>query len=449
MSKPNILFIMVDDHRYNAIRALGNTEVNTPNLDRLVREGTTLTHTYIMGSTSPAVCMPSRAMLLTGRSLFHAMTDEPINPYPIAEHVKMLPELFREAGYQTFGTGKWHNPRSNFARSFAGGGSIFFGGMSDHDAVPVFDYDPDGIYPDDKKYTAEKFSTELFGDEAIGFLQQQDGQQPFFLYTAFTAPHDPRTPPAEFAYDPDQITLPENFLPEHPFDNGEMRIRDEVLAPFPRTPDVIRQHIADYYGMITHLDAKVGQLLQTLDDQGLAENTLVVYTGDHGLAVGQHGLMGKQNLYDHSTRVPLILRGPGIPANQRHDALCYLYDLFPTLCELTDQPIPPTNEGNSLVSLIKGEKTTHRSSIFSVYQATRHIDAPGKYQRMVREGDYKLIAYAVDGNHRVQLFDLKNDPLEMHDLASDPAQQDRIAHLRQVLVAWQQEVDDPALQLTS
>lgn len=446
MSKPNILFIMVDDHRYSAIHALGNTEVKTPNLDRLVREGTTLTHTYIMGSTSGAVCMPSRAMMLTGRTLFHSATDEQKVPYPVPDHVKMLPELFREAGYQTFATGKWHNPRSNFARSFAGGGSIFFGGMSDHDAVPIYDYDPTGTYSDDQKYTTEKFSTEQFGDEAIGFLKQHDGQQPFFLYTAFTAPHDPRTPPAEYVYNPAQITLPDNFLAEHPFDNGEMKIRDELLAPFPRTPEVVRQHIADYYGMITHLDAKVGEILRTLDEKGLAENTIVIYTGDHGLAVGQHGLMGKQNLYDHSIRVPLLLRGPGIPAGQRRDALCYLFDLFPSLCEIANIAIPPTTEGNSLLPLIRGEKTLHRSSIFSAYQATRHLDAPGRYQRMIREGYYKLIEYYVDGVRQTQLFDLANDPSERYNLADDPSQSERIQHLRNVMAVWQLEVDDPALK---
>lgn len=441
MSRPNILFMIADDHRHSAIHALGNREVRTPTLDQLVQHGATLTHTYIMGSTSGAVCMPSRAMMLTGRSLFHSAETQQVNPYQIPEHARLLPEVFREQGYMTYGVGKWHNPRSAYARCFEGGANIFFGGMADHDKVPVHDFDATGQYPQDRQYIGSKFSTDLFGDAAIDFLESYAGERPFFLYVAFTAPHDPRTPPPEFGYDPADVSVPDSFLPEHPFDNGVLKIRDELLAPFPRTPGVIRQHIADYYGMISDLDDKIGQILTTLDGRGFSENTIVVYTADHGLAVGQHGLMGKQNLYDHSVRVPLIIKGPHVPSGVRRDALCYLYDIFPTLCELTDVPIPYSNEGQSLVSLITGARSTHRNSIFSAYQSG--LDKQPKYQRMLRSGRYKLIEYAVDGLRHTQLFDLEDDPSERFDLASDVRYQSQIIRLRQELASWQMEVDDP------
>lgn len=438
--------MIADDHRYDAIHALGNAEVNTPHLDQLVQRGTTLTHTYIMGSTSPAVCMPSRAMLLTGRSLFHACEAPATSkvPYAFPEQVKLLPELLRENGYHTHGIGKWHNPKSAHVRCFDSGEAIFFGGMSDHKQVPIHDFDPSGNYPPEKQYIGSKFSTDLFGDAAIDFLQSYDDEQPFCMYVAFTAPHDPRTPPPDFAYDPASVSVPENFLPEHLFDNGAMRLRDEVLAPFPRTPDVIQQHIADYYGMISHLDDKIGQILSALSDREDADNTIIVYTADHGLAVGQHGLLGKQNLYDHSMRVPLIIAGSTIPKNQRCDALCYLYDLFPTLCELADIDIPMSNEGHSLISLIDGTRQTQRESIFAAYQA--HIDnaVDNKYQRMVRMDAYKLIEYYVEGMRHTQLFNLADDPHEMMNLADDPAYTGRLEMMQDELAAWQKKVDDPA-----
>lgn len=445
MTKPNILFMIADDHRHNAINALDNTEVKTPHLDSLISQGTALTQTYIMGSTSPAVCMPSRAMLLSGRSLFHACEPSTQGPYTFPEHVKLLPELLRENGYHTHGIGKWHNPIEAYARSFDSGANIFFGGMSDHDKVPIHDFDTSGEYPPDSQYIGSKFSTDLFGDAAIEFLQTYGDEKPFCMYLAFTSPHDPRTPPAEFAYDPSQITVPANFLPEHPFDNGELHVRDEELAPFPRTESVIQQHIADYYGMISHQDDKIGQILNALASRDDADNTIVVYTADHGLAVGQHGLMGKQNLYDHSMRIPLIIKGPDIPSSQRLDTLCYLYDMFPTLCELTDMPIPATNEGNSLVNVIRGDKSQHRSSVFAAYQAKIDMPKDGKYQRMVRLGDFKLIEYVVDGNRQTQLFDLNADPHELNNLAEDSQFADQLTQLQQELATWQHVVDDPCL----
>ena len=447
MSQPNILFMIADDHRFDAIRARGNETVHTPNLDRLMAEGTCMTHTYIMGSTSGAVCMPSRGMLLTGRSLFHAAdAGDGRWKYPIPDRYPLLPEVFRQAGYTTYGIGKWHNERETFARCFEGGSKIFFGGMSDHDKVPTYDFDPTGEYPPEKQYIGDKFSTEMFGDAAINFLNNYEDEKPFFLYTAFTAPHDPRTPPPEYTalYPPESIPLPENFLPEHPFDNGELVVRDEKLAPHPRTPEVVQQHIADYYGMISHMDAKIGEILQALEDNGLADNTIVVYTVDHGLAVGQHGLMGKQNLYDHSMRVPLIVRGPGVPQDAQRSSLCYMYDINPTLCEMAGIPVPATVEGQSLLPIIQGDTSQHRSQIFSAYQNV--MGATDQYQRMVREGRYKLIEYFVDGNRNTQLFDLEDDPRETRNLAGDAQYEPQLQHLQQALNEWQHKVDDPTLE---
>ena len=237
---PNFLFLIADDHRHNAIGSLGNPAVHTPTLDALAAAGTALTSTYIMGSTSNAVCMPSRAMLLTGRSLFRVFAPNPdgVSTYPMDPEIPTFPQLLRTSGYRTYGVGKWHNERELFARSFDAGGSIFFGGMSDHDAVPLHDFDPGGVYPPEAMAVGDGFSTEIFVDTAIRLLHEHPADQPFCMYTAFTSPHDPRTPPPEFAakYPPADIELPPNFARMHPFDNGHLHGRDESLAAHPRDP---------------------------------------------------------------------------------------------------------------------------------------------------------------------------------------------------------------------
>ncbi|MEM6428763.1 MAG: sulfatase-like hydrolase/transferase [Deinococcota bacterium] len=449
MSTPNIIFMIADDHRHSAINAVGNPEVKTPHLDSLIEQGTTLSHTYIMGSTSPAVCLPSRAMQLSGRSLFNACqplnTTEAFPPYVFPEHIKLWPQLLREHGYHTHGIGKWHNPKAAYARCFDSGDAIFFGGMSDHYAVPIYDFDPSGEYSDDQCYTGEKFSTDLFTDAATDFLDSYAEDKPFAMYLAFTAPHDPRTPPEEFCYDPDGVSLPNNFMTTYPFDNGVMDIRDEELASYPRNEADIKQHIADYYGMISHLDDRIGQVLTALSKRNDAQNTIIVYTADHGLGVGQHALLGKQNMYEHSMRVPLIMAGPGIPKHQQRNALCYLYDIFPTLCELADVAIPASNEGNSLLPLVQGNKQSHRSSIFAAYQSNYHLPAGGSYQRMVRCGDYKLIEYHVKGQHTDQLFNLKRDPHELDNLADDSQFAELLESLRLELRSWQHLSNDTCL----
>jgi arylsulfatase A-like enzyme len=385
-----------------------------------------------MGGTSGAVCMPSRAMLLCGRTLFHL--DNKGASIPRA-HI-MLPELLRQKGYRTFGTGKWHNGKRAYARCFEDGGKILFGGMNDHMDLPVYDFDPKGEYPQESRYQEKTFSSVLFSNQAIKFLEGYASDEPFFLYVSYTAPHDPRMAPEDFTamYKSDKIPLPENFMPEHPFDNGELDIRDENLAPHPRTPEVIRKHIASYYAMISHLDFHIGRVLETLKRTGKADNTIIVFTGDNGLAVGQHGLLGKQNLYDHSVRVPLIFSGPGIPRNKVTDALCYLLDIYPTLCDLLGYSAPLSVEGSSLKDIINGKKEKIRERVFLAY---RHL------QRGLRTVDnWKLIKYHVSGKETTQLFNLNDDPWELNNLANDTSYQQRLKELTALLQADMEALDD-------
>ena len=432
-SLPNIVFLFTDDQRFNTIHALGNEAILTPNIDQLAREGISFTHAHIMGGTSGAICMPSRAMLMTGKSLFHLEMKGATIP---DDHV-MFPEILQDMGYKTFGTGKWHNGKQAYARCFTDGGKIFFGGMSNHLAVPCFDFDSSGTYPEEKKKTGEKFSSELFVDEAIHFLEAYTGDAPFFIYVSFTAPHDPRMAPDSFAnlYSSDEIELPSNFMVEHPFNNGEMKVRDEKLAPWPRTPEIIREHIAAYYAMITHTDQQIGRLLETIEMLGKKENTIVVFAGDNGLAVGQHGLMGKQNLYEHSVRVPLIFSGPGIPGNKRSDALCYLIDIFPTICDLVNTETPGGIEGKSLVPAFKNRKAKTRTELFYAYR---------NLQRGIRTSDnWKLIKYQVNNVETTQLFNLNTDPWEINNLAELPDYSDKLLEMVNLLDQSMKKYDDP------
>jgi len=450
--KPNIVFFFTDDQRFDTIHALGNECISTPNMDRLAASGTSFTHAHIPCGTSGAVCMPSRAMLHTGRTLFHIEGAGESIP---VEHTTMG-EALRGNGYRTFGTGKWHNGRESYHRSFTHGDEIFFGGMADHWNVPAYHYDPTGRYdascpvvdnpmgsnavrqrPCDHIHSG-RHSSEILRDAALSFLESGESDDPFFLYMAFLAPHDPRTMPQEFLemYCPDEMELPPNFLGGHPFDNGDMHIRDEMLAGFPRTPEEVRRHMAEYYAMISHLDAQIGQVLQALEDKGVLDDTIIVFAGDNGLAVGQHGLMGKQSCYDHSVRVPLIFAGPGIPQGSRTDARAYLLDIFPTLCDLAGVETPESVEGISLADAMRTPGTAVRDALYFAY-TDKH--------RAVRDDRHKLIEYVVNGRHSMtQLFDLAEDPWELTNLASDAAHAGTVDLLRAEMVRCRDAWDDQA-----
>jgi arylsulfatase A-like enzyme len=225
--------------------------------------------------------------------------------------------------------------------------------------------------------------------------------------------------------------LPKNFLPQHPFDNGHMTGRDENLASWPRTEDVIRDQLAEYYGLITHLDEHIGRVVKALKKSGHAKNTIIIYAADHGLAVGSHGLLGKQNIYEHSMGCPLVFAGPGIPKGGSTQAFSYLLDIFPTVCALTGIQGPSGIEGKNLQPIWQGKVDKVRDSIFLSFT---------KIQRSVRDERWKLIRYPRI-NH-TQLFDLKNDPHELHNLADDSAQAERVKEMLELLKKWQRKAGD-------
>lgn len=405
-ARPNIVLILADDQRFDTIGALGNAEIHTPNLDRLVQRGFRFDNAYCMGSMVGAVCLPSRTMLITGRSLWR------IPPQPRAKQappgVPLLPRLVAEAGYATFHCGKVGNSCTFANAAFET--NIELAGRTETSATET-------------------------ADHAIKFLSADNGEQPFFMYLAPQVPHDPCLAPERFRsmYDADKLSLAKNFLPEHPFDNGELKVRDELLAAHPRTPREMREHLAGYYATISHLDHEIGRVLAAIAERGWQDNTVVIFTSDQGLAVGgRHGLMGKQNLYEHF-KSPLVLAGPGIPPGQS-PALVYLFDLFPTICDLAGASTPAVIEGRSLLPIVRGQKKSVRDTLFCAYRDC---------QRMMRDERWKLIEYNAAGVRNTQLFDLAQDPDELHNLAADSESRDELARLRKTLAAARQEYGDP------
>jgi arylsulfatase A-like enzyme len=381
--RPNILFLLTDDQRADTIHALGNSTIQTPNLDRLARSGLVFRNCYCMGSDMPAVCFPSRSMLLSGRSLFHLKHKQ--GGYGVRYEIN-FPKTLREAGYETYHHGKRQNGPTGIYKDF------------EHEKY---------LHNDDAERLSGRPGKEI-ADAAVTFLETRDKNRPFFAYLAFGNPHDPRVviPDYRRRYDESRMPLPANYLPIHPFDNGWLTGRDERLAPWPRTPAEVRRHLTDYYGVITYLDEQIGRILDALRHSGEYDNTIIIFSSDHGLALGSHGLMGKQSLYEVAMKPPLIIAGPDIRRGQS-DAFVYLHDLFPTVCELAGIAPPGGLDARSFADVVKGKTATGRDAIFLAFMDV---------QRAVRVGDWKLIRYPQINFS--QLFNLRDDPDEIHNVAN-------------------------------
>ncbi len=452
--KPNVLFIITDDQRFDTIHALGNSEIITPNLDKLASRGTSFVRAHIAGGTCGAVCMPSRAMVLSGRNPFHL---EELGGNIPPQH-KTLAETFKNNGYEAIGLGKWHNGCPAYARSFTQGAKIFFGGMWDHWNVPTCRYDQTGEYDNVINFVVDffkdnqplaqhcdefepgKHSSTLLTDAAIDLLNKNaGGEKPFFMYLAYLAPHDPRTMPDEFKnmYDPERITLPPNFQEIIDTNYPLMVHRDEHLAEYPRKESEIKRHIAEYYAMITHLDFEIGRLMEALQQSGEEENTIVVFTGDNGLAVGQHGWLGKEDIYEHGIRVPLIMAGPGIKEDTRNDAYVYLYDIFPTLCEKVGIATPESVDGKSFAHLLDGAHgESFRDELYLIFD---------EFVRGVKNDHYKLIEYRngdEEDDKWTFLYDIKNDPWETENLAFNDEYQQLISEFREKIIKYRDEWEE-------
>lgn len=443
--QPNIVFIFADDQCFDTIAALGNEEVETPNLDRLAKRGTTFTHAYNMGSWSGAVCVASRMMLNSGRFIWEAESR-----YRDADKERQAgrwwgPQM-KAAGYKTYMTGKWHC-RAKADQSFDVVKDVR-GGMPQQTPTgynrPVVDPKTgevtDPWSPSDPKFggfwAGGTHWSEVVANHSESFLKDASQiDQPFFMYLAFNAPHDPRQSPAEYVnkYPLKNVRMPKNFLPVYPYAEqmaAGKSLRDEKLAPFPRTEVAVKTNRQEYFAIITHMDAMIGRILDAVEATGKADNTWIFFTADHGLACGQHGLMGKQNLYDHSVRVPLMVVGPGVPSEKKIDAPVYLQDIMPTTLQLAGAKKPDHVQFTSLLPMIEGQASPYKA-IYGAY-----LDK----QRSVRTDRHKLILYPAAKVYR--LYDVASDPLERYDLSAEAGQQGTIKQLFGDLQTLQKEFND-------
>jgi len=450
--RPNFLVIVSDDQRPDTVHALGNEIIHTPNLDRLVREGMTFTH-----AVCPfPLCVPSRAEILTGTSAFKS--GVPFQDGRIQRgRGRINPELvlwgdaMRGGGYHTWYCGKWMNDGTPTTRGYDETSGLFSsGGAGAAGKQPRYNRNGrlitgyrgwtfktnDGKPELDKGIGIVGETSRYIADGAIALLQRQV-ERPFFLHVNFTAPHDPLViPPGyEGKYDPARMPLPKNFAPRHPFDHGNAGGRDEKLLPLPRTADDIRDQLAAYYAVIDDMDAQIGRILQKLEETGRRDNTIIIFTSDHGLAVGSHGLMGKQNMYEHTVGVPFIIAGKGIPQGRRSSACIYLRDMFPTTCELAGIEIPATVTAQSFAGILRGNQPKASRQTAYGYFYDR--------QRMIRTDRWKLIYYPRLDRH--QLFDLQADPHERHDVSANAEHADRLHRLRSQMEQWFRSRGDTVL----
>lgn len=440
--KPNILFIFADDQSFNTIHALGNDEIETPHLDSLVNRGTTFTRAYNMGGWNGAICIASRTMLLTGRFLGQAEQVDKQLDKDYREANKLWPQRLASVGYETYFSGKWHikakadkaftvcrHVRPGMPNQTPAGYNRPVEG--EEDKWSPYDKSFDGFWKDGQHWS------EVLGDDGVDYLKMAgESDKPFFIYLAFNAPHDPRQSPKEFVdrYPLDGISVPQSFLPLYPYKDDigcSAKLRDEKLAPFPRTEYSVKVNRQEYYAIITHMDQQIGRLLKALEDTGKADNTWIFFTADHGLSVGHHGLIGKQNMYDHSVRVPFMVVGPGVAAGAKNSNRIYLQDGMATTLDLAGVEKPDDVQFKSLLPMLKGSTQPQYDSIFNAYT---------KVQRAITFGDYKLIVYPTI--KKLRLFDLATDPLEMNDLAELPESNDIVKACFQKMLSWQEIAAD-------
>jgi arylsulfatase A-like enzyme len=473
-SRPNVLFIVADDLRSDAIGPYANgpsgtgpsgigpsgigpsgiSAARTPALDRLAAVGTV----FRRAVCANPICVSSRAEILTGLSTVRAGND-PARLNALVTSTPRWPQTMLAAGYRTGYVGKWHTSGRPSAHGYAETFALFGGGggkfpaalTTDAHGRPITGYrgwvfqDDAGRPQPDLGIGLTPNISERFADGAIEFLNQAD-ERPFFLHVNFTAPHDPRLVPRgyERAYDASRLALPKNFAADHPFDHGNQGGRDELLLPRPLTASMVRDELKVYYALVEHTDAQIGRILAALEERKSPRPTIIVFTSDHGLALGSHGLVGKQNMYEHTIGVPLIVAGPNVPQGESQTAPCYLRDLFPTICEMCRIPTPPSLDGRSLQPLFAANQNADTPTGGS------HAARPGPHeftvgyfgdvQRMIRTDRWKLIRYPK--LNREQLFNLHEDPHELRDRIGDEELKPIADELRTKLRTWLAEHGD-------
>ncbi|WP_246114500.1 sulfatase-like hydrolase/transferase [Rubripirellula tenax] len=467
--RPNILYILADDQSPFDLKIYDpESTLDTPVLDRLAAEGLVIEGAHQMGAWCGGVCTPSRHMIMSGRTLWHVpdkskngrnpIASDPAHvPPDLAEHT--MAAVFNAAGYDTMRTCKRGN-------SYAAANAKF---TVVHDST--------------KRRARDESGSGWHAKQVLTYLDQRAAskvQDPFLIYYGFSHPHDTRDGKSELLAkygavnhrdenslpqsNPKQPKLPANYLPKHPFNNTDMEVRDEVNVSgvwTNRDERTIRNELGREFACSENIDIQIGAVLDKLKQMGELENTYIFYTSDHGMAIGRHGLQGKQNLYEHTFRVPYIVKGPGIEAGSRVVGNIYHFDILATLCDLAGIEAPKTSEGISFRPVLEGKKDRVRDVLYGAYCGGAK---PG--MRCVKKGDWKLIRYesTQDGVNETQLFNLAENPDELlaehHDpkvialtqcspnpkqtnLADDPAYAEKLKEMEQILLDQMRNHFDP------
>ena len=454
--QPNILYIMADDHASHAISAYGSRINRTPHLDRLAREGMRLDNCFCTNS----ICTPSRAAILTGQ-YSHANGVYTLGDRLEPGRNNVAKEL-RKAGYQTAMIGKWHlvtDPEGFDYWNILPGQGVYYD--------PVF-IDPSGK----KKYPG--YSTDLIADFSLNWLKQRDNKKPFFLMCHHKAPHRPWDPAPKYAhlFDGQSIPEPDNLFDHYegrpravanvPMKVGENNNKTDLKVDIPKDlrGDALRKwayqyYIKDYLRCIRSVDDNVGRMLDYLDAEGLAGNTIVIYTSDQGFFLGDHGFFDKRLMYEESLRMPFLVRYPNAvkPGSVNRDIVLNI-DFAPLFLDYAGAKAPAEMQGSSFRASLEGRTPKNwRTSMYYRYWMHNDPDhhVPAHYG--LRTRDWKLIYYygqplGMKGANPPasepdwELYDMRKDPREMHNLYHDPARASLIAKLKAELDRKQKECGD-------
>ena len=427
----NIIFILSDDHRYDFMGFHPNAPefLETPSLDRLAAEGAHLRNAFVTTS----LCSPSRASILTGQyTHHHGVVD---NSRPIREDAVFFPELLKKAGYRTAFIGKWHMghhtdaPQPGFDRwvSFPGQGQ----------------YENQTLNVDGKRVEAKGYITDVLTDYAVEFLKKQDRKAPFFLYLSHKAVHADFVPAprhrgrfanARIQYPPTMANTERNFR-DKPKWVREQRYGWHGVDYMYNGALTFDQLYRSYAETLLAVDDSVGRILDLLESSGLARDTLIVYMGDNGFSLGEHGLIDKRHAYEESMRVPMLAWAPGlIAAGTKVEPLVLNVDVAPTLLDVAGvKPAAPV-DGRSFVSLLKGQNASgwRDSFVYTYYWESYYPHTPTVFA--LREGRFKFMYYhgLWDLN---ELYDLETDPQERTNLIESPAHRERVQAMQKKLFA--------------
>lgn len=427
---PDVLFIFVDDLTFNGVNSLGTSDVISPNIDKIVGSGVSFTNAYNMGGWNGAISTASRSQLMSGLYLWNTHSAMNRDKYAeLSDNRDLWPQVMKDAGYKTFHTGKWHMSHIDAEQIYDKAVAVRPGmpaitnsaynrpqSRRDNSWQP-WDMSQGGYWEGGQHWS------EVLANHTIDYMREnRDSKEPLFICAAFNAPHDPRQAPKEYVdmYSVDDIEVPESFMAENPY-MEEMAsgkdLRDEQLAPWPRTEYAVQKHRQEYYALITHLDYHIGRIMEELERSGRADNTLVIFSADNGLATGRHGYIGKQSMYEHSMKIPLVFAGCGLPEGESRSQLCYMQDLVPTIYDIIGVETPQTMEFVSQLDVAKSDNSeSKREAVYGAYL---------NKQRMVRDERYKL--FFVPDADLVMLFDIERDPHELNNLYGKSAKYTAIA----------------------